>query len=144
LREIFFGEGGDSAEQAGGGKHHNYAVLCHDGETTTSATSTSTSNYIPVSSVFQDASNDGSAPAEFRLLDCNHKLKESEKTIAERFQLNLKTRPTIFVSGKVGPPKQVRYVVIVGYYCYYRCCWWILLLLLYTIIGVVSYRFHHL
>jgi hypothetical protein len=88
LREIFFGEAH--------GK--NYAVLCHDGE----------NSKIPVSSVFQDANNDGSAPVEFRLLDCNHMLKESEKTVADRFKLNLKTRPTVFVSGQVGPPKQVR------------------------------------
>jgi hypothetical protein len=88
LRELFFGEV----------QGKNYAVLCHDGENTK----------IPVSSVFQDANNDGSAPAEFRVLDCNHMLKDSEKTVAERFKLNLKTRPTIFVSGRSGPPKQVR------------------------------------
>jgi hypothetical protein len=91
LRELFFGE-------AQGSK--NYAVLCHDGE----------NSKVPVSSVFQDANNDGTAPAEFRLLDCNHLLKDSEKTVADRFKLNLKTRPTIFVSGIVGPPKQVRSV----------------------------------
>ena len=85
LRETFFGEGD--------GK--NYAVLCHPEDAK-----------YPVSSVFQDASNDGSAPAEFRLLDCDHVLS-SEKTVYERFKLNKKQRPTIFVSGKAGPPKQV-------------------------------------
>jgi hypothetical protein len=68
--------------------HTKYAILCHD----------ETSN-IPVSSVFQEAFADGTAPAQFRLLDCNHILPSSEKTIAERFQLNLKQRPTIFVTG---------------------------------------------
>lgn len=85
LREVFFGEGD--------GK--NYAVLCYP----------ENAKY-PVSSVFQDASNDGSSPAEFRLLDCNHVLS-SEKNVFERFKLNEKQRPTIFVSGKVGAPKQV-------------------------------------
>ncbi|CAJ1943513.1 unnamed protein product [Cylindrotheca closterium] len=86
LREVLFGE----AE----GK--NYAVLCHAENAT-----------FPISSVFADASSDGGAPAEFRLLDCNHVLVSSEKTIYERFNLNKKQRPTIFVSGKIGPPKQV-------------------------------------
>lgn len=86
LRETFFGEGD--------GK--NYAVLCHAEDAK-----------YPVSSVFQDASNDGSSPAEFRLLDCDHVLS-SEKTVYERFNLNKKQRPVIFVSGKTGAPKQVR------------------------------------
>jgi len=85
LREVFFGEGD--------GK--NYAVLCHPEDAT-----------YPISSVFSDASSDGSAPAEFRVLDCNHVLS-SEKTVYERFKLKEKPRPTIFVSGKVGEPKQV-------------------------------------
>jgi hypothetical protein len=87
LRDIFFGEGGT-------GK--SYAVLCLDEEST-----------LPISSVFQDAYNDGSAPAEFRLLDCNYVLPDSEKSIAERFKLDLKNRPTIFVSGTIGAPQQV-------------------------------------
>ena len=87
LRDVFFGEGGT-------GK--NYAVLCHDEKSN-----------IPVSSVFQDAHNDGSAPAEFRLVDCNYVLPASEKSIADRFKLKTKERPTIFVSGAVGEPKQV-------------------------------------
>ncbi|CAB9511558.1 expressed unknown protein [Seminavis robusta] len=87
LREVLLGE-------LGSGK--NYASLCHD----------ETSN-IPVSSVFQDAHNDGSAPADFRLVDCNYVLPTSEKTIADRFKLKLKDRPTIFVSGAVGEPRQV-------------------------------------
>lgn len=86
LREVFFGESGT-------GK--SYAVLCHD-----------ESSNIPISSVFQEAHNDGSSPAEFRLMDCTHTL-ESGKTVAERFNIDLKKRPTIFVSGTVGPPKQV-------------------------------------
>eukprot|EP00980_Cylindrotheca_fusiformis_P003075 scaffold713_cov131-Cylindrotheca_fusiformis.AAC.33 len=85
LRETFFGEG----------EGKNYAVLCHAEDAK-----------YPVSSVFQDASNDGSAPAEFRLLDCDHVLS-SEKTVYERFNLNKKQRPVVFVSGKSGPPKQV-------------------------------------
>lgn len=88
LREVFFGEG----------EGKNYAVLCHPEDAT-----------YPISSVFQDASNDGSSPAVFKLLDCSHILS-SEKSVFERFKLNEKTRPTIFVSGKVGPPKQVGYV----------------------------------
>lgn len=85
LRETLFGEVD--------GK--NYAVLCHPEDAK-----------YPVSSVFQEASNDGTAPAEFRLMDCNHVLS-SEKTVYDRFKLNKKQRPTIFVSGKVGSPKQV-------------------------------------
>lgn len=85
LREVFFGEG----------EGKNYAVVCHP----------ETAKY-PVSSVFQDASRDSSAPAEFRLLDCDHVLS-SEKTVYDRFKLDKKKRPTIFVSGKSGPPKQV-------------------------------------
>lgn len=91
LREIFFGEVTGST---------NYAVLCkEEGEKDTS----------PVSSVFADAANSGSSPAEFRLLDCKYVLPDSGKTIAERFKLDLNKRPTIFVSGKVGPPKQVSF-----------------------------------
>lgn len=86
LREVFFGEGT--------GK--DYAALCHD-ETSS----------IPVSSVFQDAKSDGSVPAEFILVNCNHILPESGKTIAQRFDLNVKKRPTVFISGKSGPPKQI-------------------------------------
>lgn len=91
LREVFFGEGSSGKD---------YAVLCHpeakDG-----------SVGIPVSSVFQDSNDDGSAPVEYRLIDCDHVLPESGKTIYEKFKLNKKKRPTIFVSGKVGAPKQV-------------------------------------
>ena len=73
----------------------NFVVLCHPEDAT-----------YPVSSVFQDAYNDGSAPVEFRLLDCKHVLS-SEKTVYERFKLDEKKRPTVFVSGVVGTPKQV-------------------------------------
>jgi len=87
LREVFFGEGGS-------GK--SYAVLCHD----------DTSN-LPISSVFQEAYQDGSSPAEFRIVDCNYVLPSSGKSIAERFKLNMKNRPTIFLSGTVGAPQQI-------------------------------------
>ena len=63
----------------------------------------------PVSSVFLDAQYEygsASSNAEFVLLDCQHELP-SGNTVAERFKLDLKKRPTIFVSGKVGPPKQI-------------------------------------
>ena len=102
LRQVFFGEGDEL--QGGGGTGKNYVVLCHSEQDET--------NKVPISSVFQDAYNDGSAPAEFRLLDCNHILTNSEKSVTERFKLNVKTRPTIFVSGKVGPPKQVSLILL--------------------------------
>jgi len=87
LRETFFGEGNTG---------NSYVVLCQPED-----------SKIPISSVFADAHADGSVPAEFRLLDCDHVLPSSGKSIAQRFKLNLKTRPTIFVSGTVGPPQQV-------------------------------------
>ena len=87
LREIFF------AEVTG---KQSYAVLCHDLE-----------SVAPISSVFSDAFTSGSSPANFRILDCTHILPESGKTIAQRFKLDLEKRPTIFVSGAVGEPKQV-------------------------------------
>ena len=87
IREVFFGEGGS-------GK--SYLVLCHD-ETST----------IPISSVFQEAFKDGSSPAEFRVIDCNYILPSSGKTIIERFNLDTKVRPTMFLSGAVGEPKQI-------------------------------------
>lgn len=87
LREVLLGE-------LGSGK--NYAVLCHKED-----------SKIPVSSVFQDANDIGKAPAEFRLIDCDYVLPESEKSIADRFKLKLKDRPTVFVSGASGEPKQV-------------------------------------
>lgn len=87
LREVFF------AEVTG---KQSYAVLCHEPD-----------SKAPISSVFSDAFSGGSSPALFRILDCNYVLPESEKTIAERFKLDLKKRPTIFVSGAVGEPKQV-------------------------------------
>lgn len=91
LREVFFGEGALGKD---------YAVLCHpeakDG-----------SVGLPVSSVFQDSNDDGSAPAEYVLMDCDYVLPDSGKSIYDKFKLNKKKRPTVFVSGKVGPPKQV-------------------------------------
>ena len=94
LREVFFGEG----------EGKSYAVLCHPEDAK-----------YPISSVFQEASNDRSAPAVFKLMDCNHKLS-SDKTVYERFKLNEKTRPTIFVSGKLGPPKQVRFIITCSFW----------------------------
>ena len=91
LRDVFFGEGAS-------GK--NYAVLCHP-------ESKDGSVGLPISSVFQDSSDDGSAPVEYVLIDCDHILPDSGKSIYEKFKLNKKKRPTVFVSGKVGPPKQV-------------------------------------
>jgi hypothetical protein len=87
IREVFFGEGATG---------NSYAVLCHAEE-----------SKIPISSVFQDASNDGSAPAHFRVIDCNHVLPSSGKSIADRFGIDLKQRPSIFLSGKVGEPRQI-------------------------------------
>ena len=85
---MFFGEGKT-------GK--SYAVLCHDEDST-----------APISSVFQEAFKDGSAKsAEFRLLDCNYILPSSEKSVADRFNLDMTKRPTIFLSGAVGAPKQI-------------------------------------
>jgi hypothetical protein len=92
LKEVFFGEGD--------GK--NYVGLCH-----TPAKEGSSEKELPLSSVFTEANSDGSVQAEFVLVDCTHKL-ESGKTVADRFDLDVKKRPTIFVSGKVGSPKQVR------------------------------------
>lgn len=91
LREVFFGEGAYGKD---------YAVLCHpDAKTGTVG--------LPVSSVFQDSRDDGSAPVEYVLMDCDHVLPESGKSIYEKFNLNKKKRPTVFVSGRSGPPKQV-------------------------------------
>jgi hypothetical protein len=40
-------------------------------------------------------------------MDCDYILPESGKSIYDKFKLDKKKRPTVFVSGKVGPPKQV-------------------------------------
>jgi hypothetical protein len=100
LREVLFGEDPST------GGNTNYAVLCYPENA-----------LYPISSVFQDSANDGTAPAQFRLLDCDIPMSftEEKKTVMERFskQLNSKTRPVVFVSGSIGSPKQVRlrYVV---------------------------------
>jgi hypothetical protein len=86
LREVFFGEGAGKS----------YVVLCHKED-----------SKVPVSSVFEGAHKDRASPAEFRLVDCDHTLASSGKTIAERFKLDLKQRPTMFLSGAVGPPQQI-------------------------------------
>lgn len=95
LREVFFGEG----------EGKNHVVLCH-----TLPAEGSGKKPLPISSVFQDSMDELQANnnmiAKFSLMDCTHTLP-SGKTIQEKFKLNLKKRPTIFVSGKVGPPRQV-------------------------------------
>lgn len=99
LRKVFFGEVLTSEENHNNvPSPQNYAVLCHP-ETAT----------YPISSVFEEAAKDGSAPAIFRVIDCHTVMAGSDKTVLERFQLNDKTRPLVFVSGKQGPPKQVQY-----------------------------------
>jgi len=91
LREVFFGEDASTGNT-------NYAVLCYP-----------ESAMYPISSVFQDAANDGSAPAQFRIMDCDAAIPGNEegKTVIGRFKLNKKTRPVVFVSGAIGQPKQV-------------------------------------
>lgn len=83
-----------------GATKKSYAILCLSEDET------------HISSVFEDAAKDGTSPAEFRVLDCNYVLPSSEKSIADRFKLNLKQRPTVFVSGHMGPPKQVRIMFV--------------------------------
>jgi hypothetical protein len=90
LRELFFGEDLGTT---------NYAVLCHPESAT-----------YPISSVFKDAAKDGTAPAIFKVVDCDTVMAGSNNTIVQRFKLNEKNRPLVFVSGKQGPPKQVSYV----------------------------------
>ena len=92
FREVFFGEDPTTPSNT------NYAVLCYPENAV-----------FPVSSVFRDAANDGSAPCHFRLLDCDAALPFSKdhKSTVKRFGLNKKTRPVVFVSGAMGEPKQV-------------------------------------
>jgi len=91
IRDVFFGEDTSTGNT-------NYAVLCYP-----------ESAVFPISSVFQDAANDGTAPAQFRIMDCDVPMPGSEegKTVIGRFKLNKKTRPVVFVSGAIGQPKQV-------------------------------------
>ena len=92
LREVLFGEGPYDK---------NYAVLCH-----TEATDGGPG--LPISSVFLDSFSEAKAPAEFVLMDCEYVLPSSGKTVAERFNLNTKTFPTIFASGTgLEAPKQI-------------------------------------
>ena len=65
LREVFFGEGASGKD---------YAVLCHPEAKEGSVA-------LPVSSVFQDSHDDGSAPVEYAIIDCDHVLPDSGKTI---------------------------------------------------------------
>ena len=94
LRQVLCGEGFDDETPK------NYVVLCHS-ETAT----------YPISSVFVDAAASvDTTLAEFRILDCDLTMAGSEKSVKERFtkQLNDKTRPLVFVSGKsMTQPKQV-------------------------------------
>lgn len=80
-------------------------VLCH-----TLPAEDSGKKALPISSVFQDSMDDFQSNnnnlVSFSLMDCTHTLP-SGTAIHEKFKLNLKKRPTIFVSGKVGPPKQI-------------------------------------
>jgi len=91
LRDVLFGEDSSTGNR-------NYAVLCYP-----------ESAVFPISSVFQDAANDGSAPAQFRVMDCDIPMPGSDegKTVIGRFKLSKKTRPVVFVSGAIGEPKQV-------------------------------------
>jgi hypothetical protein len=96
----------------GEGHGHSYVVLCH-----TPPAEDSKTKSLPISSVFQDASdelnsnnsNNNKNVIKFALLDCTHTLPTSGKTIAEKFNLKLKQRPTIFVSSPKleNGPKQV-------------------------------------
>jgi hypothetical protein len=89
LREVFFGEG----------EGKNYVVLCN------TALKDGSSKATPISSVFSDAHTEYRS-AQFVIMDCEYQLP-SGKSIIERFSLDAKKRPTIFVSGKIGPPKQI-------------------------------------
>ena len=94
LRTVVYGESPDTP----------HAVLCHAEDST-----------APLSSVFQDAHKEAASPAVFRVVDCEAVLPTEGKSIAELLGLNLKQRPTIFVSGgSVGtkpvqvPEKQLK------------------------------------
>lgn len=111
LREVFFGEG----------QGQTYVVLCN-----TPPAEDSTTKPLPISSVFQDAmvelgsntntnnsdkdnKKNSSAP-NFVLMDCTHTLPTSGKTIAQKFNLKLNQRPTIFISSPKldsNIPKQI-------------------------------------
>jgi len=93
LREVFFGEG----------QGKNYVVLCN-----TLPPEDSSIKPQKISSVFEDAMDELSSSniGTFVLMDCNTNLP-SGKTVAERFNLDLEKRPTIFVSGKIGAPIQI-------------------------------------
>ena len=101
MREVLFGEVRKDTVISTNNepvKVKNYVVLCHSDD------KNKASKHL--SSVFVEAkSNAYEELADFVLMDCNYVLP-SGKTIAERFDLDLKLRPTIFVSGKFGNPKQ--------------------------------------
>jgi len=82
-------------------KIKNYVVLCHSDDSASEGSSKH------LSSVFVEAKEGAYKElADFVLMDCGFILP-SGKSIAERFDLDLKIRPTIFVSGKYGQPKQI-------------------------------------
>ena len=82
-------------------KAKNYVVLCHSDDTGDKANK-------HLSSVFIEAKQNAYKElADFVIMDCDYILP-SGKSIAKRFDLDLKIRPTIFVSGRFGSPKQVR------------------------------------
>ena len=89
LREVFFGEG----------LGKSYVVLCDK------LPKDSSSKRFPISSVFSDAHLEY-RQAQFAIMDCQYQLP-SGKTIIERFDIDDKKKPTIFLSGKIGPPKQI-------------------------------------
>ncbi len=105
LREVFFGEG----------HGHSHVVLCN-------TPSKENEKPLPISSVFQDAMDEirpsstsstttgNNNAIQFSLLDCTYTLPTSGKTIAQKFNLNLQQRPTIFVSSPKldsNVPKQI-------------------------------------
>lgn len=100
LREVFFGEG----------HGQSYVVLCN----TPPKEDDPKAKPSHISSVFQDAmdeiSNSNKDQVQFVLMDCTHTLPTSGKTIAQKFKLDLKQRPSIFISSPKldsNVPKQI-------------------------------------
>ena len=142
LRQVVFGEALEASasvvegDDDGAEKDGDSSTTTTTTTTTTTPRATSTQNFVvlchpeqatwPISSVFSDAASQimkkDQALAEFRVVDCETPLPQSGKTLAERFKLNVKTRPTVFVSGKIGQPKQVSVVVTVFGFLFV-CVW---------------------
>eukprot|EP00977_Amphora_coffeiformis_P001335 scaffold278_cov195-Amphora_coffeaeformis.AAC.20 len=95
LREVLYG---DSTSGSSSSSNNNYVVLCQSEEST-----------APISSVFQDAYKEKSTTATiFRVMDCQATIPSTGKSVVEEFQIDMKQRPTIFVSGPTLPkPTQV-------------------------------------